>query len=106
MEREYKRPAKDDAAAWSEFKADPALVNRIKAYLDNGNVLSAALIVGVMTIRAQDIVDNKEAMRKDLEHSFISADAYIHCAEEWLRQFPDYRPSDAAAEGTDSSSDP
>lgn len=60
---------------------------KILSKLIQNNSLQTAFISQAILDYAQKIIDNEEVLRKDLANGFISADAWLECAKDCLKEF-------------------
>lgn len=60
---------------------------KILSKLIQNNSLQTAFITQAILDYAQKVVINEEMLRKDSANGFISADAWLECAKDCLKEF-------------------
>ncbi len=63
-------------------------VERVTEFMNFGSPLNQIFIMESVRRHVEDILLNADAVRAAMKDSFINADAWIQCAQEWKKQNP------------------
>ena len=63
-------------------------VERINDFMEYGSPLNQAFVIHAMRTIAEAVVKDKKALKASMKDHPINPEAWIACAEEWLKQNP------------------
>jgi hypothetical protein len=68
-----------------ERQPEPTNVEVLNEFMEFGSPLRQGFVVEALTRYAKQVTSNPDAVRAGMKDAFISADAWIQCAEDWMK---------------------
>lgn len=62
-------------------------VQFVKDFMIFGSPINQIFVLQAINNLAHAVVEQKEAIRKDMAGSFVSANSWIQAAEKWIREY-------------------
>jgi hypothetical protein len=66
-----------------EFKSN---VEQVTEYMEFGSALNQAFVMEALDRYAKQVVEAKDKVIESMKNSFISGEAWVQSAENWLKQ--------------------
>ena len=63
-------------------------VERVTHYMEFSSPLNQAFVIEALTHYARRVVTQQDRIRRGMQGGFVSGDAWIQCATEWIAQLP------------------
>jgi hypothetical protein len=61
------------------------IIEKVVEYMENGSSMNQAFAITALDRFAKQVVDNKEQVLKQMDNTFISGEAWVQSAQDWLK---------------------
>ena len=75
----------NENAPEQERERDATNLEVVTEYMEFGSPLKQGFVIEALTRYAKQVTSNPDAVRKGMKDAFINAEAWIQCAEEWMK---------------------